>query len=41
MTADGRLLPVWKSAGLLPPQPWSAWLPPAPATDKVLLARAS
>ncbi len=39
MTADGRLLPVWKSSGLVPPQPWSSWLLPAPATGKQ--ARAS
>jgi urea transport system substrate-binding protein len=42
MTGDGRLLPVWKSAGLMQPQPWSAWLlPSTPAPDKVVLARAS
>jgi urea transport system substrate-binding protein len=41
MTADGRLLPVWKSAGLLPPQPWSAWLLPDGAGNKAPLARAS
>jgi urea transport system substrate-binding protein len=25
--ADGRILPVWVSEGLLPPEPWSPWLP--------------
>ena len=42
MTAEGRLLPVWKSSGLVPPQPWSSWLlsEPAPA-DCVAPARPS
>jgi urea transport system substrate-binding protein len=26
MTADGRIVPVWKSAGLIAPEPWSPWL---------------
>ena len=37
MTADGQLLPVWTSAGLVPPQPWSAWL----SSEKAPFARAS
>jgi urea transport system substrate-binding protein len=24
---DGRILPVWVSDGVLPPEPWSPWLP--------------
>jgi urea ABC transporter urea binding protein len=26
MTADGRIVPVWKSASLIAPDPWSPWL---------------
>ena len=26
MTGDGRILPVWESAGLVAPEPWSPWL---------------
>ncbi len=26
MTADGRIVPVWKSSGLIAPDPWSPWL---------------
>ena len=36
MTADGRITPVWKSAGLIAPDPWSPWLDrgdTAPARD--------
>ncbi len=33
ITAEGRIIPVWKSAGLIAPDPWSPWLeraePPA------------
>lgn len=25
MTSDGRIVPVWKSAGLIAPEPWSPW----------------
>jgi urea transport system substrate-binding protein len=41
MTAEGRLLPVWKSEGLVPPQPWSPWLAPSPRSENRPLARAS
>ncbi len=33
MTADGRILPVWESAGLVPPEPWSPWLKKQRAND--------
>jgi urea ABC transporter urea binding protein len=26
MTDDGRIVPVWKSPGLIAPEPWSPWL---------------
>jgi urea transport system substrate-binding protein len=26
MTAEGRIVPVWKSAGLIAPDPWSPWI---------------
>jgi len=32
MTADGRIVPVWKSSGLIAPDPWSPWLPRAEST---------
>ena len=41
MTADGLLMPVWKSSGLMPPQPWSSWLLPSLAPETMTLPRAS
>jgi urea transport system substrate-binding protein len=41
MTADGHLLPAWKSEGLVPPQPWSPWLTPSSTAGKLPLAHAS
>ena len=29
ITDDGRILPVWVTDGLVPPQPCSPWLPGA------------
>ena len=26
ITADARIVPVWTSAGLIAPEPWSPWL---------------
>jgi hypothetical protein len=26
MTADARIVPVWMSETLIPPEPWSPWL---------------
>jgi urea transport system substrate-binding protein len=28
-TAEGSIVPVWSSAGLVPPEPWSPWLRPS------------
>jgi hypothetical protein len=33
MTAEGRILPVWKSSGLIPPEPWSPWFAKAGNVD--------
>jgi urea transport system substrate-binding protein len=30
ITKDGLILPVWATEGLVPPEPWSPWLAPAP-----------
>jgi urea transport system substrate-binding protein len=27
---DGLIPPVWATEGLVPPEPWSPWLAPAP-----------
>jgi hypothetical protein len=26
ITADARIVPIWMSAGLIAPEPWSPWL---------------
>jgi urea transport system substrate-binding protein len=26
ITADARIVPIWTSAGLIAPEPWSPWL---------------
>jgi urea transport system substrate-binding protein len=31
ISKDGLILPVWATEGLVPPEPWSPWLAPAPA----------
>jgi urea transport system substrate-binding protein len=30
ISKEGRILPVWATEGLVPPEPWSPWLAPAP-----------
>ena len=37
MTAEGRIVPVWKSAGLIAPDPWSPWID---HTERPLIRRA-
>ena len=34
ITVAGRIMPVWSSGGLVPPEPWSAWLG-KPRSDRV------
>ena len=36
MTADGRIVPVWKSAGLIAPEPWSPWFAKAEQASDAL-----
>jgi urea transport system substrate-binding protein len=31
ISKDGLILPVWATEGLVPPEPWSPWLAPAPS----------
>jgi urea transport system substrate-binding protein len=31
ISKDGIILPVWATEGLVPPEPWSPWLAPAPS----------
>ncbi len=39
MTSDGRIVPVWKSAGLIAPEPWSPWFAKAEKSDSLTPGR--
>jgi urea transport system substrate-binding protein len=40
ISKDGRILPVWATEGLVPPEPWSPWLAHAPSRRPAAAAKA-